>query len=112
MLGPLLFLILINDLPTILQKLEIKLFADDTNILCGGKDIETNIKDSITEALSWFNENKLCVNSKKSQLMYFGKDLGLSLNPILPDCEILESVKFLGITLIENSVLTFKFNKL
>ena len=39
-LGPLLFLIFVNDLPTNMQKSEITLFADDTNILCGGKDIE------------------------------------------------------------------------
>ena len=76
-----------------MQKSEITLFADDT---CVGKDIERNLKDSITEAILWFNENKFCVNSKKSQLMYFGKDLGLNLNPILSDCE---SVKYLGITL-------------
>ena len=68
-LGPLLFLIFVNDLPTNMQKLEITLFADDTKILCGGKDIEKNLKDSIREVILWFNENKLCVNSKKSQLM-------------------------------------------
>ena len=39
------------------------------------------------------------INSKKSQLIYFGKDLGLNLNPILPDCKLQESVKYLGITL-------------
>ena len=38
-------------------------------------------------------KTKLCANSKKSQLMYFGKDLGLNLNPILPDCELQESEK-------------------
>ena len=73
-----------------MQKSEITLFADDTNILFGGKDIETNIKDCFTEAISWFNKNKLCVNSKKSPLMYFGKYLGLNLNPILPDCGLQE----------------------
>ena len=31
--------------------------------------------------------------------MYFGKDLGLNLNTILSDCELQESVKYLGITL-------------
>ena len=76
------------------------MFADDTNIRCGGKDIERNLKDSITEAILWFNENKLCFNSKRSQLMYFGKDLGLNLNPVLSDCELQESLKkYLGITL-------------
>ena len=39
-----------------MQKSEITLFADDTNILCGGKDIEKNIKDIITETILWFNE--------------------------------------------------------
>ena len=68
-------------------------------MLCGGKDIEKNIKDSITEAILWFIENKLCVNYKKSQLMYFCKDLGPYLNPILSDCELQEFVKYLGITL-------------
>ena len=82
-----------------MQKSEITLFADNTNILCGGKNIETNIKDSITEAISCFNKNKLCINSKKSQWIYFGKDLGLNLDPILPDCELQESVKYLGTTL-------------
>ena len=77
-----------------MQKSEITLFADDINILCGGKDIEKNFKDIITEAILWFNEKELCVNSKKSQLMYFGKDLGLNLNPILPDFELQESVTF------------------
>ena len=93
MLDPLLFLFFVNDLPSNMQKSEITLFADDTNILCRGKDIEKNIKDSITEEISCCNENKLCVNSKKSQMMYFGKDLELYLNPILPDCELQEFVK-------------------
>ena len=82
-----------------MQKSEITLFADDTNIPCCAKNIEENLNDSITEAIFWFNENKLCVNSKKSQLIYFGKDLGLNLNPILSDCKLQESVKYLGITL-------------
>ena len=83
------------------------MFADNTDILCGGKDIAKNTKDSITEAVFWFNENKLSVNSKKSQLMYFGKGLGLNMNPILPDCELQESVKYLGITLDRKLIFGF-----
>ena len=50
-LRPLLFFIFVNALPTNMQKSEITLFADDTNILCGGKGIEKNIKDSNTDSI-------------------------------------------------------------
>ena len=44
-------------------------------------------------------KTKLCANSKISQLMYFGKDLGHNFNPILPDCELQEFENYLDITL-------------
>ena len=109
-LGRLLSLIFVNDLPTNMQKLEITLFSVDTNILFGGKDIEKSNKDSITEALLWFNENKLCVNFKKTELMFFGTDLGLNMNPILTDCELQESVKYLGITVDRKLNFDFHFH--
>lgn len=39
-LGPLLFLIYINDLNNSTSKLSTILFADDTNLFCSGKDLE------------------------------------------------------------------------
>ena len=58
LLRPLLFLIFVKDLPTNMKKSEITLFAEDTNIVCKREDVEFNIKISITEAISWFNEKK------------------------------------------------------
>ena len=44
MLGPLFFLIYINDLPNVSKKLNFYLFADDTNIYCESKNVSDLIR--------------------------------------------------------------------
>ena len=66
-LGPLLFLIYVNDISnyTILKLLS---FADDTTIRCSSPDINNlyNIVNEELDALNeWFYANKLCLNVKK-----------------------------------------------
>ena len=75
-LGPLLFLIYINDISNICKSNELILFADDTNIFVKGKSkqevyIEANM---ILKQLSIYTMlNKLHVNLEKSCFMYFTK---------------------------------------
>ena len=75
-LGPLLFLIYINDISNICKSNELILFADDTNIFVKGKSkqevyIEANM---ILKQLSICTMlNKLHVNIEKSCFMYFTK---------------------------------------
>ena len=75
-LGPLLFLIYINDISNICKPNELILFADDTNIFVKGKSkqeayIEANM---IFKHLSIYTMlNKLHVNLEKSCFMYFTK---------------------------------------
>ena len=66
-LGPLLFLIYINDFRLCLQKTETGHFADDTLIMFGSKKLATIEK----LATKWLRLNKLSLNAGKTELIFF-----------------------------------------
>lgn len=76
-LGPLLFLMYINDLPRCLQGnngLAI-LFADDTAVSVKAKDSSTliqNLFNTVSSVNRWFVSNYLVPNFKKTEFMVFG----------------------------------------
>lgn len=90
-LGPLLFIIFINDFPSCIDYLTI-LFADDTTFQTKSDSYQTlvNLRDEVLNQVShWFTSNKLSINQEKTQ------HLVLSLRK--HDHENPECVKFLGI---------------
>ena len=74
-LGPLLFLIYVNDIVCCSDILQFILFADDTNIFHCSNDIDTLINTVTTELSKlsdWFMSNKLSLNVKKTSYIIFG----------------------------------------
>ena len=73
-LGPILFLIYINDLATVCKHTFPLLYADDTNLFKNGKDLSEIvhlINDELLEIAMWLKVNKLSLNIKKTHYMLF-----------------------------------------
>ena len=73
-LGPLLFLIYINDLPNISEKLSFFLFADDTNIYYESADLlelEKTVNEELKKLSQWLNINRLALNVSKTNFVIF-----------------------------------------
>ncbi|CAB4035989.1 Hypothetical predicted protein, partial [Paramuricea clavata] len=69
-LGPLFFLLYINDLPQCLNKTKPRLFADDTNLTASGDsiiDLETAVNSDLENL-----RNKLSLNVAKTEFMSIG----------------------------------------
>ena len=75
-LGPLLFLLYINDLRFCLDKATSNHFADDTCIIFNNinkkpKTLETILNKELKAVVEWLNANRLSLNVKKSNLLLF-----------------------------------------
>lgn len=73
-LGPLLFLIYINDIYNASSKLAFYLFADDTNLLYADKNLkslESVINVELINICDWLNANKLSLNIQKTNFVIF-----------------------------------------
>ena len=102
-LGPLLFLVFINDLHTSITYSSSILFADDTTILHGHRNLrylKWCVEEDMRGLLDWFRANQLTMNLEKTELILFSKDksprnIELELGNItLKSCTF---VKFLGL---------------
>ena len=75
-LGPLLFILYVNDISNVSTVSSLVLFADDTNIFFSGdnlKCLENSICNELHKFYDWFKANKLSLNIDKTNYMVFGK---------------------------------------
>ena len=111
-LGPLLFLLYINDLCDVSKAFDFILFADDTNIFYSHKDQNYLMEIVNTElnklsSCAWFQANKLSISIKKSNFILFKTkqnrrklDLHFSINE--NEIDRVHEVLFLGVILDEH----------
>lgn len=103
-LGPLLFIIYVNDITMVSSNSSLVMFADDTNIFFNDSDtqcLERTVCHELALYFDWFASNKLSLNISKTNYMVFNlpstqnHDFKLTINniPLKPA----SSVNFLGV---------------
>ena len=73
-LGPFLFSIYINDLPTSTTLFNMIMYADDTTLYCDIKDVpnyENVLNVELCKITNWLAANKLSLNVGKTKFMGF-----------------------------------------
>ena len=107
-LGPLLFLIYVNDLPSCQLASEIILYADDTVIYYSSTnrlDLESKLNSDLATISNWFSSNLLTLNISKCNFVIFGNsrrlklvnDVSLKVNSTAIDRS--DSFKYLGVVI-------------
>ena len=74
-LGPLLFLIFINDMPNVIKHGKISMYADDTTLYVSESDVSNmsmKLADDINAITKWLLDNKLFLNTDKTNVMLLG----------------------------------------
>ena len=97
-LGPLLFLLYINDFNQAIKLCKVHHFADDTNLLCLSnsiKKLNKLVNTDLKHLVNWLNPNKISLNVKKTEMVIFKSnqnkiDGDLKIKFVVKDCILLK----------------------
>lgn len=107
-LGPLFFILFVNDYPKCLRHSHATIYADDTSQDVSDKCIdviERKLKDDLINSINWMKCNKLTMNLKKTQCMLIGtsqrlancRKMCINIDNIV--LETVDSSKLLGVNI-------------
>ena len=107
-LGPLLFLLYINDLPSVCDKAKFLLFADDTAILYSApneNELQSIVTESFPRVTEWLHANRLSLSTAKTFYQIYSpqlssKDLAIPANSTY--LQRAQTVKYLGVLVDED----------
>ena len=114
-LGPLLFIIYINDIKSSTDLFNVITYADDTTLMStlgsfnynqNQNSVEQNINEELNKISGWLKVNKLSLNAKKSKFMIF-KHVKKTIEPLSlkienTNIEMVTNFNFLGLTISDN----------
>ena len=110
-LGPLLFILYINDININIHNSQVKLFADDTVLFNSNSVFDNNlneINDDLLKIISWCEVNNMKINIKKTKSMVLGsknltkkyQNVNICINDTI--LQQVKTFKYLGMMLDEN----------
>ena len=116
-LGPLFFILYVNDVQKAVNGADIQLYADDTVIHAAGTSHElavVKLQPALNCFANWCQANKLSLNAVKTKLMVFGtrhkikkaKNVLVTVNEV--PLHVVPTYKYLGFTL--DSTLSFNYH--
>ena len=83
-LGPLLFILFINDIPLINNTCDTHLYVDDTTVTCGGSsiyDVNSTLQEAVDNLSLWTSQNQMAIHPDKTKVTLLGTQKKLTTIP-------------------------------